>query len=154
MSDHVHNVLDLSGALVVAAVDYHQTTIYVVGGGTEHETVTPDDPRGLARNVYHRHGNPDGTYESQNDEYWHTIGEALRPAEAVLLLGNGKGKANESHHLVAYVEEHMHEVAALIVADVRIDVTDLTDAQVQALGEQYFGETPPRDHGDSRRGAP
>lgn len=154
MSDHVRNIQDLSGASVVAAVDYHQTTIFAVGGGPAHETVTPEDPRGLARNVYHRHGNPDGTYESTNDEYWRTIGEALRPAAQVLLLGNGKGKANESHHLVAFLETHMREVAALIVADVRVDVSDLTDAQVQALGRQFFGESPVRDHADSRRGAP
>lgn len=153
MAEHVHNTIDLSGATVVAAVDYHQTTVYVVGGGSDHETITPEDPRGLARNVYHRHGNPDGTYESVNDDYWRTIGEALRPASAVLLLGNGKGKANESHHLVAYLEKHMPEVAALLVADVRVDVSDLTDPQVQALGRQFFGESAPRDHGDSRRGA-
>lgn len=153
---HITGDLDVRGAQVVAAVDFHETTVFRIDASdAKHpERITPDDPRGLAHNVFHHHGNPDGTYEADNDEYWRTIGHALAPASQILLLGNGNGKANASHHLVAWLEKHMSDVAAKLVADVRADLSALTDAQVLRKAQTYFGDAPARDHGDSRRGAP
>ena len=111
------------------------------------------DPKNFGHNVYHRDGNPDGTYENDNPVYWRTIGNALHGARAVLLLGHGNGKANASHLLVAYLEKHESDVAALVVADVRADIDDITDEQVYRLGQRYFDDAPARDHGDSQRGA-
>lgn len=153
---HETAMVDVAGAQVVAAVDFHTTTVYRIdaaqaGAG---ERITPHDPRGLAHNVYHHKGNPDGTYSADNDEYWRTIGHALAPAGEILLLGNGKGKANASHHLVAWLEKHMSDVAAKLVADVRADLSALTDQQVLRAAQAYFGDFPQRDHADSRRGAP
>lgn len=157
MDHHITDHLDVTDADVVAAVDFHQTTVYVVTAGAPKahgEHITPDDPRGLAHNVFHHHGNPDGTYEADNDEYWRTIGHALAPAARILLLGNGTGKANASHHLVAWLEKHMSEVAAKLVADVRADLSALTDQQVLRAAQSYFDESPLRDFGDNRRGEP
>jgi hypothetical protein len=64
------------------------------------------------------------------------------PAGAILLLGHGKGKANASHHWVAYVEQHRKDVAAKIVADVRVDIDHLTDEQVLRLAQHYFAGPP------------
>ena len=87
-------------------------------------------------------------------EYWREITEALSPAGAILLLGHGKGRANASHHWVAYVEEHRKDVAAKVVADVRVDIDHLDDAQVLRLAQYYFAGPPLRDLADSRRGEP
>jgi hypothetical protein len=153
---HVTNELDLAGATVVAIVDFHETTIIRVDAAVadQREHITPEDPRGLSRNVYHRKGNPDGVYEADNEEYWRTVGHALAPADQILLLGNGKGKANASHHLVAWLEKHMSDVAAKLVADVRANLSALTDEQILRMAQTYFGEPPARDHADSQRGAP
>lgn len=153
---HITDEIDVKGATVVATVDFHETTIIRVDAvRADHaEHITPEDPRGLARNVYHRKGNPDGTYEADNEEYWRTIGHALAPASEILLLGNGKGKANASHHLVAWLEKHMSDVAAKLVADVRADLSALTDEQILRMAQTFFGDPPARDHPDSQRGAP
>ena len=73
-------------------------------------------------------------------------------AGAILVFGDGKGKANASHHWVTYVEKHHRDVAAKLVADVRIDVDHLDERQVLRLAQIYFGEAPERDVGDNRRG--
>jgi hypothetical protein len=153
---HITNDLDVKGHQVVAAVDFHATTIFRIDQAADAhpESVTPRDPRGLAHNVFHHKGNPDGTYEADSDDYWRTVGHALAPASQILLLGNGKGKANASHHLVAWLEKHMSDVAAKLVADVRADLSALTDEQVLRFAQTYFDQEPLRDHGDSQRGAP
>lgn len=156
MAEHdITNAVDLKGKLAVAAVDFHSTRIYAIDAfpGSSPERVEAFDPKGFRHNVYHRDGNPDGTYENDNPVYWRTLGHALAPAAAVLLLGHGKGKSNASHLLVAYLEKHESDVAAKIVADVRVDIDDITDEQLFRLGQRYFDELPARDHGDSQRGA-
>ncbi len=148
------NQVDVAGAVVVATVDFHQATIYrILQDRAGHpERISADDPRGLARNVYHRHGNPGGTYEADTDAFWREIGHALSPAAEILLLGEGKGKANASHHLVGWLEKHMSDVAAKVVADVRVDLSALTEQEVLRQAQHFFGLVPVRDHADSRRG--
>jgi hypothetical protein len=145
----------LRGKNVVAAIDFHETIIYPTDAshGQPPEHVVAADPHGRFHKVYHRAGNPKGTYEDDSPEYWREVTEALEPAGAILLLGHGGSKANASHRWVAYVEKHRKDVAAKVVADVRVDIDHLDDAQVLRLAQYYFAEQPPRDHGDGRWGS-
>jgi hypothetical protein len=135
------NVQSLHNRFVVAAVDFHRTRVYPIisGGDGRPEKVLDVDPQGHAREIAHKAGNPDGTYENGNPEYWREITDALRPAAQILLLGHGNGKANASHQWVAYVEKHDHDVAAKVVADVRADIDNLTTGDVLARARHYFG---------------
>jgi hypothetical protein len=153
MVDYVELVRDKN---VVAAIDFHQTTIYPTDAllGQRPEHIVAADPHGHFHKVHHRAGNPKGTYEDASPAYWHDVTEALAPAGAILLLGHGGGKANASHHWVAYVEKHRKDVAAKVVADVRVDIDQLDDAQVLRLAQYYFAGPPPRDFGDGRWGGP
>ena len=141
---------------VVAAIDFRATTIYPTdaspGQPPEHTVAT--DPQGRFHKVHHRAGNPEGTYEGDSPEYWRAVTDALSSAGAILLLGHGKGKANASHHWVAYVEQHRKDVAAKVVADVRVDIDHLDDEQVLRLAQYYFSGPPVRDVGDGRWGEP
>lgn len=151
----ITDAIDLTGKVAIAAVDFHSTRIYALDSQDHSapEHVVADDPRKRFHNVYHHHGNVDGTYLDDSDVYWHTLAEALVHASAIVLLGHGTGKANASHHLVTYLEKHRRDIAQRIVADVRADIDDLTDEQVLRLGQHIMGIDPLRDHGDSRRGA-
>ena len=128
------------GKNVVAVIAFRETSIYPTDAapGERPERVVASDPLGRFHKVHHQAGNPDGTYEDDSPEYWQELTEALAPAGAILLLGHGKGKANASHHWVAYVEKHNREVAAKVVADVRVDIDHLDDAQVLRLAQHYF----------------
>ena len=134
------------GKSVVAAIDFRQTRIWLTDAapGQRPEQVVAPDPRGYFHEVQHRAGNPDGTYEADDPEYWRKITEALAPAGAVLVLGHGQGKANASHHWVVYVEAHRKDVAAKIVADLRVDIDHLDDAQILRLAQYIFGAPPLR----------
>jgi hypothetical protein len=153
MVDDIELVRDKS---VVAVIAFRDTTIYPTDAspGQRPEHVVATDPRGRFHKVHHQAGNPKGTYEDDSPEYWGEIAEALSPAGAILVLGHGKGKANASHHWVAYIEKNRKDVAAKLVADVRIDIDHLDDAQVLRLAQHYFAGPPLRDFGDSRWGEP
>ncbi|HXY45590.1 MAG TPA: hypothetical protein VEH29_15495 [Acidimicrobiales bacterium] len=141
---------------VVAVIAFRESTIYPTDAspGERPEHLIATDPHGRFHKVHHHAGNPEGTYESDSPEYWRELTDALSPAGAILLLGHGKGKANATHHWVAYVEKHRVDVAAKVVADVRVDIDHLDDAQVLRLAQYYFGAPPLRDYADSRWGEP
>lgn len=142
-------------SIVVAAIDFHQTRVWELDADPSGRPtrIIAEDPKGYFRHLHAKAGNPDGTYRDDNDEYWKALAEHLGHADAILLLGHGNGKANASHHFVAYAEKHYSDVAAKLVAEVRCDIDDLTDAQVLRLAQIYFGTEPDRDFGDNRRGA-
>lgn len=144
----------LSGRDVVAVIDFHGTAIYPTDAspGDRPEHLVAPDAHGRYHKVHHRAGNPSGTYEDDDAAYWQEITDALAPAGAILLLGHCKGKANASHHWITYVEAHRRDVAAKIVADVRVDIDHLDDEQVLRLAQHYFYGPPLRDAGDSRWG--
>lgn len=135
---------------VVAAIDFRETIIYPTDAspGQRPERIVATDPRGYFHKVSHRAGNPDGTYESDSSEYWRDVTEALSAAGAILLLGHGSGRANATHEWVAYVENHRKDVAARVVADVRVDIDHLDDHQVLRLAQYYFDGPPVREIGE------
>jgi hypothetical protein len=128
------------GKNVVAVIAFRESSIYPTDAtaGQRPERIVATDPLGRFHKVHHEAGNPSGTYEDDSPEYWRELTEALAPAGAILLLGHGKGKANASHKWVAYVEKHDKEVAAKVVADVRVDIDHLDDEQVLRLAQHYF----------------
>ncbi len=149
------DVVILRGKIAVVVVDFHKTRIYALDQDSRDrpETVKAEDPKNYYHNVYHRAGNPDGTYAADNDTYWKLLCESLHYANGIVLLTNGTGKANAGHHFSAYAEEHFLDVAAKILGEVRCDISDLTDPQLLRIGQDFVGIHPTRDHVDSRRGA-
>ncbi len=135
--------------LIVVVIDFRLTKVYVTDATPEArpEHVVALDPRGHFHEVHHHAGNPDGTYEADDPEYWRRVSEAVAPARAILVLGHGQGKANASHHWVTYVEKHRKDVAEKIVADVRVDIDHLDDAQVLRLAQYLFDMPPLRKSG-------
>jgi hypothetical protein len=148
--------VSIRGKNVIAVISFRDALIYATDAepGTRPERVIAPDPRGRFHKVHHQAGNPSGTYEDDSSAFWAEITEELAPAGAILVFGHGQGKANASHHWVTYVEKHHRDVAAKLVADVRIDIDHLDEEQVLRLAQIYFAEAPARDFGDSRRGAP
>jgi len=132
----------IRGKNVIAVIAFRETDIYATDSrpGERPTRVIAPDPRGRFHKTHHFAGNPSGTYEDDSPEYWKEITEELIPAGAILVFGHGKGKANASHHWVSYVEKHRPDVAAKLVADVRVDIDHIDHRQLLRLAEAYFGE--------------
>lgn len=142
----VTNVIDVKGRFVVVAIDYAESRIFVLDGDaqTRPERILPSDPRGYHRHLHTKAGTLQGWYDPDDVEVWRSLAHQVQGADAILVLGHGSGKANASHQFIAYVEKHDRDLARTILGDVRVDVDDLTDAQVLRLGQQFFDMAPPR----------
>ena len=142
MSDAAHLI---RGKNVVAVIDFHEAVVYPTDAAPRQrpERLVATDPEGHFHHLHHHAGNPSGAYEDDSPEYWRELTDALAPAGAILLLGHGKGKANASHRWVAYVEQHHKDVAAKVVADVRVDIDHLEVSQVLGLAQYYFAAPNP-----------
>jgi len=132
----------IRGKNVVAVIDFHEAIIYPTDASPRQrpERLVATDPQGHYHHVHHHAGNPSGTYEDDSLAYWSELTDALSPAGAILLLGHGMGKANASHRWVAFVEQRHKDVAAKVVADVRVDIDHLEVKQVLGLAQYYFAE--------------
>jgi hypothetical protein len=134
ISEQIH------GKNVVAVIDFHEAIVYPTDAslGRRPDRLVAIDLLGHFHKVHHHAGNPKGAYEDDSPAYWRDLTDALSFAGAILLLGHGTGKANASHRWVAYVEEHRKDVAAKVVADVRVDIDHLGLEQVLGLAQYYF----------------
>jgi hypothetical protein len=108
VAEHLADTDQFRGKVVIAAIDFHHTLLYVTDAtpGQQPAKLVAEDPRGYFRKVSHDAGNPRGIYEDDSTEYWQAISDAVAAAGAILVLGHGQGRANASHHWVAYVEKH------------------------------------------------
>ena len=141
--------IDITDKLAVVAVDAGHARIYCVddAAATALETIHAPDPSHVNHNIFHHHGNPGGAFEvdrPETNEYLKTLARALAPAEKILLLGHGGGKANFSHLLESYLEKHHRDIATKVVANVRADIDDISDVELLRLGETYFGINIPK----------
>jgi len=146
----------IRGKNVVAVIEFRETTVYPTDAapGERPKRIVASDPHGRFLKVHHHAGNPKGIYEADSQVYWRAITEALAPAGAILLVGHGKGHANATDHWAAYVEKHRKDVAAKVVADLRVDIDHMDEEQVLRLAQHHFDVAPPRDFGDGRWGEP
>lgn len=150
----VENIELIRDKNVVAVIDFHEATIYPTDAspGQLPEHIVSADPHGHHHKLHHHAGDPKGVYDEDNTAYWRELTDALATAGAILLFGHGAGKANASHQWVAHVEKHRPDVAAKVVADIRVDIDHLDDRQVLRLAQYYFEAPLLRDSGDSRWG--
>ena len=139
------NVDLLRGKSGVAAVDFHEAVVYPTDATPRQrpDRLVATDPEGHFHHLHHHAGNPSGAYEDDSPAYWRDLTDALSPAGAILLLGHGKGKANASHRWVTYVEQHHRDVAAKVVADVRVDIDHPEVSQVLGLAQYSFAAPNP-----------
>ncbi|MEF9995844.1 MAG: hypothetical protein RR784_04595 [Burkholderiaceae bacterium] len=144
----------LNGKQVVMAMDFHRTRVWATDAvrGAAPTVLIPYDLHGYFHHVAHFRENPRGVYEADSPEYWRHLTELLAGVNEALVISHGKGKARASQHFLDYARAHRADLASKVVADLRADVDDLSDAQILRLAQDFFDIEPSRDLGDERRG--
>jgi hypothetical protein len=89
------------------------------------------------REAQHHHG-----HETDHDNvaFFESISESVKPAAEIVLVGHGKGKANEMLLLVQYLERKHPAIAEKVVGAIDSDLESLSDNQVLALVREWFDE--------------
>lgn len=134
--------VNLERRVAVAAVTRGITKVWAVNdpAGTRPLVLMPepDDQRNNHyRQVQRNHHNETDVFDR---EYFEEISRLLSPAKEILLVGHGKGKANEMLKLVQYLERYHADTARKIVGAVDTNLESLTDAEILDFSKDWFAE--------------
>jgi len=89
------------------------------------------------REAQHHHGHDT---DHDNPVFYESITRAVDDASWILLVGHGRGKANEMLHLIQYWERKHPDVARKVVGAVDSDLEALSEHQILALARDWFAD--------------
>jgi hypothetical protein len=128
---------------MVAVIDHHAAHIYHDLGGSRPQgevTVKPYDPFGFHHHLIHRkEAHYKGERVPEEDSYYEEIAKDLVHAEAIILVGHGKGKSSAAHFLAEYLKAHHQEEFQRIVATETADLSALTEPQIEEIAKRHMG---------------
>ena len=101
--------------------------------------------------MHHKANNPEGWYGSIEKSWYAELAAALRPAAEILIIGNGHGHSNGMLQFTKYLAKHDHELMNGSSAR-SVRQRGPHRGEILALARQFYGDAPPRDHGDGRWG--
>jgi len=135
MSESIHG-------LVAVAIMRDEARVWATGveSGTKPEAIHAPNEKERhqhVREAQHHHGHDT---DHQSAAFYESIAEAVRPASEIVLIGHGKGKANEMLHFTQYLERKHPDVAAKVVAAIDSDLEALSSDQILALVRDWFEE--------------
>lgn len=130
---------------MAAVVDHHIAHIYHDLGGKlldGHVAVKPYDPFGFHHHLIHRkEAHYRGERVPEEDSYYEEIAMELVQAGAIILVGHGTGKSSAVWFLTEYLKAHRPEVFRRIVATESVDLSALTEPQIEAIVQRHIGAT-------------
>jgi hypothetical protein len=89
------------------------------------------------REAQHHHGHDT---DHENTTFYESICEAVANASGIVLVGHGKGKANQMIRLTQYWERKHRDIGAKVVGAIDSDLEALSENQVLALVRDWLDE--------------
>jgi hypothetical protein len=89
------------------------------------------------REAQHHHGHDT---DHENTTFYESISEAVANASGIVLVGHGKGKANQMIRLTQYWERKHRDIGAKVVGAIDSDLEALSENQVLALVRDWLDE--------------
>ncbi len=134
--------VNLDHRVAIAAVTRGITKVWAVNdpAGTRPQIIMPepDDQRSNHyRQVQRNHRNETDRFDR---EYFEEISALLAPANEILLVGHGKGKANEMLKLVQYLERYHPAVGEKVVGAVDTHLESLSDSEILEYAKDWFAQ--------------
>jgi hypothetical protein len=135
-------MIESMNGLVAVAIMRDEARVWATGveRGTKPESVHAPSEKARhhhVREAQHHHGHDT---DHQSSIFYESITEAVGPASAILLIGHGKGKANEMLHLTQYWERKHPDIAQKVVGAIDSDLEALSPDQVLALVRSWFDQ--------------
>ncbi|MCG8474811.1 MAG: hypothetical protein MI784_04950 [Cytophagales bacterium] len=134
---------------LIAAISSHETRIYEVGYEGTHFSVKQPDRDGFRHHMHHKKSGGDfqpqhfkGQRTPEYPTYMRDIAKSLAYADEILLIGHGDGHSNEAKQFWKYLKEHDKEMAAKVVACIRMG--DYSEKTMLVKAKEVFGFEAPR----------
>ncbi|MGD0730668.1 MAG: hypothetical protein ABR956_05350 [Terracidiphilus sp.] len=130
---------------MVVIIDHHVAHVLHDLGDSRSQGeagVKPYDPFGFHRHLIHRkEAHYIGERVPEEDSYYEEIAKDLVPAEEIVLIGHGTGKSNAAGFLAEYLKSHHPEQFQRIVAIETVDLSALTEPQIEEVVKRHIGAT-------------
>lgn len=129
-----------SGGLVAVAIMRDEARVWKAGVEPGAKPKTVHAPTDLARHHHVRGAQRSTGHGTDHDHtaFYDSIANAVESAGEVVVVGHGKGKANEMLLLTQYWERKRPEVAQKVIGAIDSDLEALTENQVLALIREWF----------------
>jgi hypothetical protein len=128
---------------MVVVIDHHVAHIYHVLDDSRSQgevSVKPYDPFGFHHHLIHRkEAHYRGDRVPEEDSYYEEIAVDLVNAEEIVLVGHGTGKSSAVRFLAEYLKAHRPEEFQRIVATEMVDLSALTEAQIEQIAKRHLG---------------
>jgi hypothetical protein len=129
-----------AGGLVAVAITRDEARVWATGLEPGAKPKTVHAPTELTRHHHVRaaqRGNGHGA-DHDHTAFYESIASAVSSAGEIVVVGHGKGKANEMLLLTQYWERKHPEVAQKVIGAIDSDLERLTENQVLALIREWF----------------
>jgi hypothetical protein len=128
---------------MVVVIDHHVAHIYhdLNDRWPQSEVnVKPYDPFGFHHHLIHRkEAHYKGDRVPEEDSYYEEIAMDLVHAEEIILVGHGTGKSSAAGFLTEYLKAHRPEEFRRIVATKTVDLSALTEPQIEEIVKRHIG---------------
>jgi hypothetical protein len=117
----------------VVVIDHHSARLFTNGvpAGAE---IKPYDPHHFHHHLIHRkEAHYQGDRVPEETSFYVEIAEALVAAQDIVLVGHGVGKSSAVDALLTHLKAHRPEVAQRVRAVEVVDLSALSEAQIEAL---------------------
>ena len=124
---------------MVVIIDHHGAHVYrepSESAPAVEDTVRPYDPFGFHHHLVHRkEAHYKGERVPEENSFYEEIAQELRPANEIVLVGHGTGKSSAVDYLAAYLKKHHHDVARHVIATETVDLSAMTEPEIEALAK-------------------
>lgn len=128
---------------MVVIIDHHVAHVYhELGDGRSQGEVNlkPYDPFGFHHHLIHRkEAHYIGDRVPEELTYYEEIATDLAHAEAIILVGHGTRKSSAAGFLTEYLKVHRPEEFQRIVATEIVDISALTEPQIEKIVKRHLG---------------
>ena len=130
---------------MVVAIDHHRAHLF--SHSTEHArtvglTITPSDPFGFHKHLIHRkEAHYSGDRVPEDTEFYEAVAQALSAAARIVLIGQGTGKSSAADFLMAFLRKHHLAIAGRVKGIEKLDLSALSEAELDAIATQQLGPT-------------
>lgn len=131
---------EVDGGLMTVAITRDEARVWTSGDepGVKPESIHAPSEMSRhhhVREAQHHHGHDT---DHANPAYYESITRAVAGASQIVLVGHGRGKADEMLRLTQYWERKHPDVAQKVVGAIDSDLEALTDNQILALVRDWF----------------
>ncbi|MEO9215723.1 MAG: hypothetical protein ABI227_08740 [Rhodanobacter sp.] len=128
---------------LLVVVDHHEAKVFQIGPSPQdasRQEIKPYDPHHFLHHLTHKDQDRQrGQRAPEDPDFYRHIATALAQAEQIVVVGHGTGHSNAAHHLVEYLAAYHPETRARVLAELVVDVSSVTPAQLLEMGQQALG---------------